>query len=360
MYRRDSFYRVRDLPGRLAAARHSLMTAASPPPAIVIIGRNEGDRLKRCFASLPKEAQRIYVDSGSIDGSQGHAGSLGIVVVDLDTKIGFTAARARNAGLAIVCQSDVVPEFVQMIDGDCELDVNWMGKAIDALSAEPDLAAVFGRRRERFPERSVYNRQCDDEWNVPIGYVASCGGDAMFRLAALSAVGGYNPDLIAGEEPDLCLRLSREGWTIKRIDAEMTLHDAALTRFSQWWRRARRSGHAYAEHVWRHGAASIPSWQRQVFSILIWGLAIPLVALGLLVAKLFGFPTGLAALAVLAIYPVQLARIAWRCSRSGRPDFAYAGLIIVGKFAEMGGMARFYLSRLRGYAPRLIEYKTAS
>ena len=154
--------------------------------------------------------------------------------------------------------------------------------------------------------------------------------------------------------------MSREGWTIKRIDAEMTLHDAALTRFSQWWRRARRSGHAYAEHVWRHGAASIPSWRRQVFSILIWGLAIPLLALGLLVAKLFGFPTGLAALAVLAIYPVQLVRIALRRAKSGRPDFAYAALIVVGKFAEMGGMARFYLSRLRGYAPRLIEYKTAS
>ena len=176
-----------------------------------------------------------------------------------------------------------------------------MDRAIAALRAEPDLAAVFGRRRERFPQASLYNQQCDDEWNVPIGYVASCGGDAMFRVTALSAVGDYNPDLIAGEEPDLCLRLSREEWKIKRIDAEMTQHDAALTRFSQWWRRARRSGHAYAEHVWRHGAASIPSWRRQVSSILIWGLAIPLVALVLLGAKLFGYPAGLAGLAVLAL-----------------------------------------------------------
>ena len=185
------------------------MNAASHPPAIVIIGRNEGDRLKRCFASLPKAAQRIYVDSGSTDGSQDHARTLGITVVDLDTTIGFTAARARNAGLAIVRQSVDVPEFVQMIDGDCELDASWMDAAVDALRAEAGLAAVFGRRRERLPERSVYNRQCDDEWNVPIGYVASCGGDALFRLAALSAVGGYNPDLIAGEEPDLCSLVAR-------------------------------------------------------------------------------------------------------------------------------------------------------
>ena len=335
------------------------MIAASHPPGIVIIGRNEGERLRRCLASLPHDGTRVYVDSGSTDGSQDHARALGVTVVDLDRTVGFTAARARNAGLAVIRQGAVMPEFVQMIDGDCTLDPQWMGKAVAALQAEPGLAVVFGRRRERFPEASLYNKQCDDEWNVPVGYVASCGGDAMFRLAALLAVGGYNPDLIAGEEPDLCLRLSREGWTIKRIDAEMSLHDAALLHFSQWWRRARRSGHAYAEHVWRHGKMSIPSWRRQLSSIVLWALAIPLVVAGLLFAPLLGFPTGFIALAVLALYPVQLGRIALRRRKNGRPDFAYAALIVVGKFAEMGGVARFYVNHVRGYAPRLIEYKNA-
>ena len=239
------------------------------------------------------------------------------------------------------------------------LDPQWMGKAVIALRAQPRLAVVFGRLRERFPQRSLYNQQCDDEWNVPVGYTASCGGIALFRLEALTAVGDYAADMIAGEEPDLCLRLSREGWLIERIDAEMALHDAALLHFPQWWRRARRSGHAYAEHVWRHGKASIPSWRRQVSSILLWGLAIPLVVAVLLVAQLLGYPTGFVALAVLAIYPVQLVRIALRRSKNGRPDFAYAALIVVGKFAEMGGAARFYINHVRGYAPRLIEYKNA-
>lgn len=336
------------------------MNADPSVPAIVIIGRNEGERLKRCLASLPARAHRIYVDSGSTDGSQDHARGLDVTVVDLDRTSGFTAARARNAGLAVVRQSATLPEFVQMIDGDCELDSCWINKAISALQAEPGLAVVFGRRRERFPERSVYNQQCDDEWNVPVGYAASCGGDALFRLAALTAVGDYNADLIAGEEPDLCLRLSRAGWKIKRLDAEMTLHDAALTRFSQWWRRARRSGHAYAEHVWRHGAQSIPSWRRQVSSILVWGLAIPLVAVALIIGWASGYPTGLLALAAIAVYPLQVFRIALRQTKNGRPGFVYAALIVCGKFAELGGMARFHLSRLRGYAPRIIEYKNAA
>ncbi len=335
------------------------MDAALPLPAIVIIGRNEGERLNRCLASLPKETMRIYVDSGSTDGSQEHARGLGVTVVDLDRTTGFTAARARNAGLAVVRQNATQPEFVQMIDGDCELDPSWIDKGVAALQAEPDLAVVFGRRRERFPTRSIYNRQCDDEWNVPIGYAASCGGDALFRLAALTAVGDYNADLIAGEEPDLCLRLSRADWKIKRIDAEMTLHDAALTRFSQWWRRARRSGHAYAEHAWRHGAQSIPSWRRQVSSIMLWGLAIPLTTVALFIAWALGYATGLIVLALIALYPLQVLRIGLRQTQHGRRGFGYAALIIVGKFAELGGMVRFHLSRLRGYAPRIIEYKIA-
>ncbi len=336
------------------------MTKAMPLPAIVIIGRNEGERLKRCLASLPKAAQRVYVDSGSTDGSQDHARGLGVIVVELDQTVAFTAARARNAGLAVIRSNATPPEFVQMIDGDCELDADWLENAHAALRVESDLAAVFGRRRERFPERSIYNRQCDDEWNVPIGYAASCGGDALFRFAALTTVNDYSAELIAGEEPDLCLRLSRLGWKIKRIDAEMTRHDAALTRFSQWWRRARRSGHAYAEHVWRHGAEAIPGWRRQVRSIVLWGLVIPLGALALLVATALGYPAGLAALAVLAVYPLQTLRIALGRAQGSQPQFAYATLIVVGKFAELGGMMRFHVNRLRGYAPRIIEYKTAS
>ncbi len=321
--------------------------------ALVIIGRNEGERLKCCLRSLPTGLARVYVDSGSTDGSQDFARGLGIAVVDLDPAQGFTAARARNAGLAVVRQAADIPDVVQMIDGDCELDPAWICAAEAALRSEPDLAVVFGRRRERFPERSLYNRQCDDEWNVPIGYAAACGGDAMFRLSALSAVGDYSADLIAGEEPDLCVRLAQHGWTIKRIDAEMTLHDANLTHFSAWWRRARRSGHAYAEHVWRHGAAALPSWRRQVWSIALWGLAIPLLGIALLAAWALGAPTHWAAALLFAVYPVQILRIAAR----NRKGPGYAALIVIGKFAELGGAARFYLNHARGYAPKLIEYK---
>ncbi len=329
---------------------------------VVAIGRNEGERLQRCLRSLPRTVPAVYVDSGSTDGSVSFARSLGVDVVELDIRIPFTAARARNAGWRWLVEKYPDVEFIQFIDGDCEMAPNWLHHAKEALLQEPDLAAVFGRRRERFPEKSLYNRMCDDEWNVPVGIVASCGGDALFRRVALVAAEGYSDDLIAGEEPDLCLRLRNIGWRVRRIDAEMTLHDAAIFSFRSWWRRAKRSGFAYAEHVWRHGAASDPQWHRQLSSIIFWSLVLPLAAGGLafnvpnssnLLASFFGF-------CVLAIYGLQLLRIAKRKRASGSSwgfAFSYGAVLVVGKFAEFTGVARCWADHLMQREKRLIEYK---
>ncbi len=247
--------------------------------AIVVIGRNEGDRLKRCLLSLPREVPTVYVDSGSTDGSTEFARSIGVEVAELDMTIPFTAARARNAGWRRMAAINPGLHFIQFLDGDCELNSDWLRRSIHALIDEDALAAVFGRRRERYAHASIYNRMCDDEWNTPVGIAEACGGDALFRLDALQMVGGYSETLIAGEEPDLCLRLRHKGWKLRRLDAEMTLHDAAITSFRAFWKRTERSGFAYAEHVWRHGKSAIPSWRRQLYGIVFWGLLIPSVVL---------------------------------------------------------------------------------
>ncbi|MEM9139196.1 MAG: glycosyltransferase, partial [Pseudomonadota bacterium] len=202
----------------------------------VIIGRNEGARLIRCLASVGSAACMVYVDSGSTDGSVQAAREAGAEVVELDMDMPFTAARARNAGLARLREIGAF-DYVQFIDGDCELQPGWIALALAFLEEHPDVAVACGRRRERFPEASVYNRLCDHEWDTPVGEAKACGGDALMRMTALAAVGGYRDDLIAGEEPELCVRLRAAGWRVWRLDAEMTLHDADMHRFGQWWRR---------------------------------------------------------------------------------------------------------------------------
>jgi GT2 family glycosyltransferase len=214
---------------------------------MVAIGRNEGERLRRCLTSLePDRNPVVYVDSGSTDDSVAMAKSQGVEVVELDLKIPFTAARARNAGFERLLQWHPELQYVQFVDGDCEVDGEWLGKAKSALEAVEKRGVVCGRRRERYPEKSIYNRLCDIEWNTPVGPARSCGGDALMRVAALKQVGGYDPTVIAAEDDEVCVRIRAAGWTIERIDAAMTVHDAAMTRAGQWWKRARcRPGTAF-------------------------------------------------------------------------------------------------------------------
>jgi len=339
--------------------------STAPRIGLVAIGRNEGERLKRCLRSVPAGCPVVYVDSGSTDGSVAFAQGLGMTAETLDTSKGFTAARARNAGWRRLVAAQPDLDYIQFVDGDCELAPGWMAEAERALDAEPDLCAVFGRRRERFPDASFYNALCDDEWNVPVGRVLACGGDVLFRVAALRQADGYNDDLIAGEEPDLCLRLGLKGWTLRRIDAEMTLHDADMHHARQQWLRARRAGHAYAEHVARHGANAFANARRQRNSILLWGGMIPaLIVLLALAALLTGtLAPGAAALLLALLYPAQVARIALRKWRSGAaPRFALlsAGWLMLGKLAQFGGLLSYYRRRRAGGPVRLIEYKGAA
>jgi GT2 family glycosyltransferase len=334
----------------------------APRCAVVAIGRNEGERLVRCFESIGSDTPAVYVDSGSTDRSVEEATKRGIQVVTLSTDLGFTAARARNAGWRAVIHTQSHLEYIQFVDGDCEFASGWIATAIAALDADPSLCAVFGRRRERFPEASVYNALCDDEWNVPVGLVEACGGDVLFRLSALREVDGYSDDLIAGEEPDLCLRLGIRGWKIRRIDVEMTLHDAAITTARQWWLRTRRAGHAFAEHCARHGARAFANWRAERNRIALWGIALPLLFVMLAIVALIACScaVAIAAAAVAALFPAQMARLTLRDLRQGRSfrfSVAHGVWLVAGRFAQAGGVMRYWLNRARRRRNSLIEYK---
>lgn len=305
----------------------------------------------RCLLSIsPLAASVVYVDSGSTDGSVGVAMSLHAKVVALDMSQPFTAARARNAGLCRLHDELPAVKYVQFLDGDCEMVPGWLNKATEFLADNSRVAAVCGRRRERFPERSIYNRLCDLEWDTPVGQALACGGDVLMRACALAQVGGYRDDLIAGEEPELCVRLRANGWQVWRLEAEMTLHDAAMTRFSQWWKRSVRAGHAFAEGAHLHGAPPERHWVRESRSAWLWGLCLPAV---LLLASAV-WPK---ALVGFVIYPLQVLRLFLKGSGAPGTRLARAFFLVVGKFAEAMGQCRYVLQRVQGRPVRLIEYK---
>ncbi len=331
------------------------MQSPSTQLGCVVIGRNEGERLRACLESLVGQVARIvYVDSGSTDGSVEHARANGVEVVELDLGVPFTAARARNAGYRRLRELEPELLFVQFVDGDCTVVEGWLKAAQRYLTEQPKVAVVCGRRRERYPRASVYNELCDVEWDSPVGMARACGGDAMMRCAAFDQVGGYDSSLIAGEEPELCVRLRARGFEVVRLPHEMTLHDAAMHRFGQWWKRNVRSGYAYAEGARLHGAPPERHFVRERRRSLLWGAGIPAVTL-------LGFvPTlGLSSLSVFG-YAVSAARCYQSTRARGRTPSAaakYAAFCTLGKFAEAQGVLRYELGRLRHRPSGLIEYK---
>jgi glycosyltransferase involved in cell wall biosynthesis len=327
---------------------------------VVTIGRNEGDRLVRCLQSLrtllPSEVPIVYVDSGSTDGSVAIAQSLGVQAIELDRSIPFTMARGRNTGFRYLSEHYPEIEYIQFLDGDCELLAGWLEKALSALEANPRLAVVCGRRRERFPEASIYNQLADMEWNTPVGEAKYCGGDALIRVQALQSVNGYNESLICGEEPEMCIRMRAEGWQIQRIAVEMTLHDAAITHFSQWWRRSIRGGWAVAEGAALHGGDPERYMIRESRSGWLWGIIVPLFALGLA-----GVTSGWSLL-LLVGYLVLLWRIdRYRRQHGDLPSHArlYAFFCVLYKIPQAIGQSQYWLKQWRGQPATLIEYKTS-
>jgi GT2 family glycosyltransferase len=324
---------------------------------VVAIGRNEGERLRRCLESLRgRAAAVVYVDSGSTDGSVALAQSLGVEVVSLDMTVPFTAARARNAGVKRLVELRPEIELVQFVDGDCEVVAGWFDRARHELATHFVVVAVCGRRRERFPKASIYNRLCDMEWDTPIGEAEACGGDVLMRVAALRQAGGYRESLIAGEEPELCLRMRAAGGKVVRLGVEMTLHDAAMTRFSQWWKRNVRAGHAFAEVSWLHQAGPLQMWERETRSNWIWGLLVPVVAL---LAAYWTDGLGLLLLLAYLLLGYRIARYRRRRGDRAADALVYAVFCVLGKFAQVVGQLRYHTNRLLARKSTLIEYKQA-
>jgi hypothetical protein len=227
--------------------------------------------------------------------------------------------------------------------------------------------AVCGRRRERFPERSVYNRLCDLEWNTPAGPAKSCGGDVLIRVAPFTAAGGFNETLIAGEEPELCLRLRQAGGVIDRIDAEMTRHDAAILTFGAWWKRTLRGGYG-AMDVYQRLRGTLPDadipFSHLTTSAATWTdrwllLAALLTIAGTIAFGAAGAAAGLfAAVGVILLQALRIARSVRSRATSWRNAIEYGVFTMIGKWAQRAGQRRYRHDVQAGKVIQIIEYKT--
>lgn len=320
----------------------------------VVIGRNEGERLKKCIKSVLSQTDKIvYVDSGSSDGSAEYVKSIGVDVVRLDNKLPFSAARARNEGFQLINEKNNKLKYIQFIDGDCQCCEGWLSYAYDYLQNNETVAVVAGSRREEFPEESIYNMLCDIEWNTPIGEAKACGGDFMTRKEPFRQVGGFNNAVIAGEEPELCYRLREKNWSIIRLNHPMTTHHAAIIHFSQWWKRCQRSGHAYAQGFLLHIHDGKGYCFKESVRIWFWAIIFPTFVLTLSIFINISFVW------LTTIYFFQFIRITLRVYtrlKKVKPSFIYSFFNVVGKWPELIGQLLFYKRKLFKIRYTILEY----
>jgi glycosyltransferase involved in cell wall biosynthesis len=329
-----------------------------PSISVVVIGRNEGQRLARCLESVRRvsgfsNTELIYVDSNSKDGSPELAARYGAQVIVLNAQR-TTAALGRNAGWRAA-----KGEFILFLDGDTILHPDFADAALAPMLQDRSIVAVWGHRREIHPEASIYNRILDLDWVYAPGIAEFCGGDVLMRRSALEEAGGYDAELIAGEEPELCRRMRARGHRILHIDHPMTGHDLQITRFGQYWKHASRAGHAFAEISARFRSSDDKFWDAERKRNLIRGGFWMTSFTVALIASVLVF-SALPFLVWLALLLVMSVRSAWKSRWKSQH---LPALLLYGVHSHLQqvpicvGQIRYSLDQKRGNRRTLIEYK---
>lgn len=328
---------------------------SSPGVSVVVIGRNEGDRLRQCLTSVlamryPSSLlEVIYVDSSSVDGSVEMAQALGVTTISLSAGAA-TAARGRNAGWRVARFP-----FVFFLDGDTVLDPDFVAAAMPHF-ADESVTGIWGIRRESDPDGSIYNAVLDLDWGVP----ESFGGDAIVRRGALESIDGYNEALIAGEDPEMCRRMRDKGFRNLYLPIAMTEHDLAIHHWSQYWRRSIRTGHAYAEVSGMYAQTDDPLWLRKSRRNLVRGIgwmAAPFVCVALSIVLRSPLPVLMFLAGALGV----ILRTAWKArQKAGRLSkaLAYGLHSHLQQVPIFLGQLRYFGRKWRHHKPTLIEYKT--
>jgi hypothetical protein len=124
--------------------------------------------------------------------------------------------------------------------------------------------------------------------------------------------------------------------------------------FTEWWRRTRRTGHAWAQVAALHGKSEERYFVRDCRRAWIWGLAIPSVAFALALV------TRGISLMLLFLYGPQFGWIVRNARKRGwalGDSIVYSFFTVLSKFPAVEGMIAYHWRHWRGHALTIMEHK---
>lgn len=195
--------------------------------SVIVIGRNEGERLAACLDSAHTALRSllhelIYVDSRSTDDSLQIAAAHGarcFLLEETDT----TAGLGRYVGT-----QEARGEYLLFLDGDMQLQPGFVERAMTAMASR-GYDGVCGIREDVYMQGGRIVSRCENYFGCTRERIAPEFGGAIFlRADALARCGGWSPDTIACEEAELHARLLSADCRVGELPVPMIVHTDAV------------------------------------------------------------------------------------------------------------------------------------
>ena len=200
---------------------------------VIIIGKNESRVLQRTLISVIKASEVfekkfnskpniIYIDSNSTDNSVSIAKNEGISCKVIKGKTSPAIGRIEGV-------EQTNSKYIFFLDGDTEVELNWLAKGVEFLEQNEDIAGVGGRL-----VFNIYNAENEIIWQNnnyrnnkrPIENIYDgVGGTFLYKRKPYLESGGFSTNYRNTEEFDLMLKIVAKGHLVKRINIPMAIHN---------------------------------------------------------------------------------------------------------------------------------------
>jgi glycosyltransferase involved in cell wall biosynthesis len=317
-----------------------IMTADLPRVSIVVIGRNEEQNLSSCFQSIrnmdyPSDRlEVIYVDTGSKDRSTDIALGFGVKVIEEHSDFP-TPGIARNRGIEEASHS-----IIHFVDGDMIIDRAYLKKAVEILKND-DIACVIGKVAERNSDRSLLSHMLSYPWRIrKPGYIDAPGAGGTFQRSVLKEIGGYNADILKGQETELGRRIRQQGYRIYMMENRMGVHDYSFHNILDFVNHMFIIGKSYGRILLLPSMISYSDLTARARSLLIQGVALVLLTL---VLVLIGLPILIVLFPPLVTLYVLVKYRKVYYTQKDWSAFLYYLLMHFGKPVAFAGMVTFFI-----------------